>query len=290
MGVRAMLARRAPAIDLAHQPGGMAMTAAAPRGLAPRDLDEAFALAERLAGSHLLPVHLEGRPVDIYTTILTGMELGLLPMAAIRGFFLNDGGELCLLADTMVAIVAASPVCEYVFPVETTGQRATWETKRRGHHQPIKYSWTIEQQRSVGWAPGSMWDTDPLSMLSARAKARLVRNVYPDLLAGFVAAEELPVASPAAAPAVSREQTISAVAATVASAAAPPDPTDPDHAEEVAAIRASLLAAQDEDAVKKLFASLAKKPPSVRSAIMEYAQQRLAQVRRDARAASEVRP
>lgn len=260
-------------------------------GMMPRDLDEAFALAERLASSQLLPAHLEGRPHDIYTTILTGMELGLMPMAAIRGFFVGHDGELCLLADTMAAVALGSVHCEYLRCIESTAQRSTWETKRRGHHEPIRFTWTIDLQRAIGWAPGSMWDTDPISMLSARAKARLMRQVYPDLLAGFAAAEELPAAAPAPAPALSHQQVVSAVAhsAPTAAKATTPAETSASENEEIAMIRTSLRNAGDESAVKKLIASLASKSAAVRAEIADEASARLAQVRRDAKAAQEAK-
>lgn len=254
------------------------------KGLIPRDLEEAFLLAERLASSAIMPVHLEGRPADVYATILAGMELGLPVMGAIRSFYLSDDGELRLLADTMAAIVLASPLCEHFQPLESTELRATWEAKRRGHPRPIKFTWSIEQQRQIGWAPGSMWDTDPLSMLSARAKSRLLRNVFPDLLAGIHAVEEMGHSAERAEP-PRREQATGAVlaaesAALAAAALAAAEPDD-DH-EMISTIRAALLDASSEAAVKRIMVSLAKKSAAVRAEVTGDVRTRLEQVRRSA--------
>lgn len=163
----------------------------------PKSLDEVNSLAEVLAKSTLLPDALRGKVPDVVVSILAGQELGLSPMAAIRGVHVVQGKPV-LSADTMVALVLRSGLAEYFTCVEDTDARVTYETKRKGSPQPQRLSWTAEDTKRAGLNTKDSWRLYPRSMMKARAKSLLARDVYPDVIAGVYSDDEIQV--PATAP------------------------------------------------------------------------------------------
>jgi RecT family len=163
--------------------------------LVPTTIPETQDLAKRFAQSRLLPAELQGKEADVFVTILAGMELGLAPMASLRSIHIIKGKPV-LSADGMVAVVQASGLCEYFIAIESSDKVATYETKRRGAPAPQRVSFSIEEAKLAGLAPGkpdSNWARFPAAMLRARAKAALARDAYPDAIAGVYTEDEIPV-------------------------------------------------------------------------------------------------
>ena len=158
----------------------------------PRTLVEVSNLAEILAKSTLLPKGLHGKVPDVVVQILAGQELGLSPMAAIRGIHLIEGKPV-LSADTMVALVLRSGLAEYFACTEDTDRSVTYETKRKGSPVAQKLSWTVDDTKRAGLQAKDNWRTFPRAMMKARAKAALARDVYPDVLAGCYDPDEIAV-------------------------------------------------------------------------------------------------
>ncbi|MGV2386374.1 MAG UNVERIFIED_CONTAM: hypothetical protein LOD86_14085, partial [Thermobifida fusca] len=65
---------------------------------------QAHAIAESLARTSFVPRSLQGRPADITAAILTGQELGMQPMAALRSLDIIQGTP-SLRAHAMRALV-----------------------------------------------------------------------------------------------------------------------------------------------------------------------------------------
>ena len=149
----------------------------------PSDLNGFSALAEQFSKSKLIPADLQGKSADVFVTLLAGHELGLSPMAALRGIHVVKGKPV-LSSDTMAAIVLASGAAEYIRCVESTPTVATYATKRKGvpGEEDVR-TWTMEDARRAK-LDGDNWTKYPRAMLKARCKAELLRDVYPDVLAG----------------------------------------------------------------------------------------------------------
>lgn len=158
----------------------------------PRDFTEVQTFAEVLAKSALLPEALRGKAADVVVQILAGRELGLSPMAAIRGIHLIQGKPV-LAADTMVAIVLGSGLCEYFMCVEETDAGVTYETKRKGTPKPQRSSWSIEDSKRAALNTKENHRLYPRAMMRSRCKAALARDAYPDVLAGVYDPDELDV-------------------------------------------------------------------------------------------------
>ena len=148
----------------------------------PSDLNGFSALAEQFAKSKLIPSDLQGKAPDVFVTLLAGHELGLSPMAALRGIHVVKGKPV-LSADTMAAIVLSSGAAEYIRCVDSTAEVATYATKRKGDPEERIVTWT-KADAARAKLDGDNWTKYPRAMLKARCKAELLRDVYPDVLAG----------------------------------------------------------------------------------------------------------
>lgn len=158
--------------------------------ISPKSLAEADSMARSLAPSALLGDALKGKPADVLAVILTGAELGLAPMQAIRGIVMIKGRPT-LYADTIGALVMSKrDTCEYLRCVETTDERATYEAMRKGHPTPVKLTYTMAQARTAGLTGNQTYAKHPAAMLRARCLAAIARMVFPDLVAGLYAREE----------------------------------------------------------------------------------------------------
>lgn len=167
-------------------------TALQPRfqGFVLSTFEQVDALARRLAESDLLPKALKGKPADVAIILLTGIEFGLQPMAAIRGINVIEG-KASLSADLLSGVVQQKTnVCEYFRMVTCADTIATFETKRHGHGEAVKLSYTIEQARNAGLVGRDNWKKYPADMLAARCISRLAKRVYPDITQGCYVPDE----------------------------------------------------------------------------------------------------
>lgn len=151
--------------------------------------EDAERRAEKLAKSSLLPPDLRGKPADVMVVMVTGHELGLQPMQAIRGIHVIKGRPV-LSADLMVALCKRSSECEFFRLVSTSPKEATYETKRKGDPEPTRMQWTIEQASAAGLMGNDNWKRHPDAMLRARCSSALARAVYPDLVGGMYEEDE----------------------------------------------------------------------------------------------------
>jgi hypothetical protein len=154
----------------------------------PRSLADVQILVKSIIGSTLLPEALRREP-DIQMAVMTGLELGLTPMMAIRGICVIKGRPT-LYAATMVAVVLGRGVAEYFECIEDSATSVTYETKRVGGKNPQRATWTLDDAKRAHLA-GDNWSKFPSDMLHARCMSRLARRVYPDVLAGIYTPDEI---------------------------------------------------------------------------------------------------
>ena len=94
----------------------------------------------------------------------------------------------------MRAIVLQSGAAQFFRCTTRTHEQATFVTQRKGDPDPIELTYTILEAREAGLIKdGSGWKKSPADMLVARASSKLARLVYPDILHGIYAPEELDV-------------------------------------------------------------------------------------------------
>jgi 5'-3' exonuclease len=129
--------------------------------------------------------------------IMQGRALGLDAVTSLRNFHVIKG-RVAMGAHLLIGLVMRSPLCEYFMMVESTPDRATYETKRVGFPRAQSYTYTIEEARDAGYlrppAQGkepSPWLTRARDMLRKTAGCLLARAVYPDVTQGLYSTEEL---------------------------------------------------------------------------------------------------
>ncbi len=169
----------------------------APSPYEPRDFREAQLMAKDFAGSKLTRCR---TPEQALLIMATGRELGIPATTALRMIYVADfgqGDQVTLSADLMVALCLRSPLCEYFRCTESTDEKATYETKRRGD-PPRTATFTIadKERAKLGKVKegkdetASNWAKYPRVMLRHRAASELAREVYPDVIGGFYTPEE----------------------------------------------------------------------------------------------------
>lgn len=142
-------------------------------------LPEVWRLAEALAHARgFVPKAMLGDPNGIAAAILTGMELGIGPMQALRSIHMVDG-KPTMAADFMLARAI------------DRGVRLTWlraDAKaaivrlERAGFAPYTQSFTIEEARDAGLAAKDNWRKYPAAMLRARCISAAMRAFCPDVL------------------------------------------------------------------------------------------------------------
>lgn len=151
--------------------------------------DAAYTVAQRLSESSFVPQQFRGKAVELTAAILSGIEIGLSPMAAMRAFDIIQG-QAAPRAVTLRAVVQ-SHGHEMVLE-ESTATRCKMKGKRRGSNEWQRVTWTIDRARDLGLASKDGWKKQPTAMLVARATSELARLIASDAILGIAhSAEEL---------------------------------------------------------------------------------------------------
>ena len=177
----------------------LATTTTATLAFEPADVSGAVRLAQILVASRLLPRAI-ATPEAAFAVIMTGRELGLTAMQSLRSIHIIEG-KPTMSADLMVALCKRSSVCRYFRLVETTAERAVFETHRQGDPEPTRLAFTMAEARDAGIAGKDNWRKFPAAMLRARTASALVRAVYPDVLLGVYDSDSGELEEPLDAPA-----------------------------------------------------------------------------------------
>ena len=144
-----------------------------------------FSQAASAAGE-LVPRHIKS-PEHALVIIQAGAELGLPPMASLRGVQLIQG-KVTLSADTQLALMIKHGA--RIQWLESTPTVAKLQLTREGQ-EPYVSVFTIEDAKRAGLAGGTNWKKYPQAMLRARAISAAARAYMPDVLAGCYLPGEL---------------------------------------------------------------------------------------------------
>lgn len=113
--------------------------------------------------------------------VLTGAELGLSPMQSLQGIYVI-GGKPALYARMMQAVVMAAG--HELWVEESTDNKAVVSGRRRGSSHEERVVVTMDMARKAGWTSNKKYQSEPDTMLLARAYSRICRRIAPDALAG----------------------------------------------------------------------------------------------------------
>lgn len=163
------------------------------RGLALASMDDAYRFAKMVASSEFAPKDFRGKPESCLLAIQAGSEVGLSPMQSLQSIAVINGRP-SIWGDAAMALVQASPVCEYVREyVEGDGDNlvAVCEAKRRGYPAPTVVRFSVaDAKKAALWGKPGPWQQYPTRMLALRARGFALRNAFADALRGLITAEE----------------------------------------------------------------------------------------------------
>lgn len=196
---------------------------------------DVYRVSEALAKTPFVPREMMGKTADVAAAIMRGRELGLDPFDALGSIYIVHGRVGYYAEFMRRRIIQAGHTFRVV---ENTDNRCIVEGTRREGGEPTRATFTAEQAKRAKINLGDY----PADKLLARATSRLCRQVFPDVLAGSVIAEDLidglipvgeehPALEPKAAPtaAVQRKRPAAAPkAASTQPPAAPPKTSKPD--------------------------------------------------------------
>ena len=180
------------AVATINQPQQTASVVAQPRqqfDLSPQTFEQALTFADYLADSDLVPKDFKGKPANCLIAMQWGTELGLKPLQALQNIAIINGRP-ALWGDSVLAIVRASPLCEYVTETDD-GREATCRVKRRGESEEVR-TFNMDDAKTAGLlGKAGPWTQYPKRMRQMRARAFALRDVFTDVLRGMAIAEEV---------------------------------------------------------------------------------------------------
>jgi hypothetical protein len=157
--------------------------------LSPRNFEQALTFSNYLADSDMVPKDFKGKPGNCLIAMQWGAEVGLKPLQALQNIAVINGRP-ALWGDSVIALVRASPLCEFVIETEDA-QSSTCRVKRRGEPEQSR-TFSDEDAKAAGLlGKAGPWSQYKKRMRQMRARAFALRDVFPDVLRGLPIAEEV---------------------------------------------------------------------------------------------------
>lgn len=158
------------------------------RQLEPSNMSQAWGLAKTIHNSRMFGQF--PNPESVLAIIMTGRSMGLDAVTSLRGFD-SIKGRVAPKAVTLIGQVKKSKTCRYFKLLESTPDRAAWETHRVGDPEPTRLEYTIQEAGLAQLTGNDNWKKRPKTMLRWRCGVELARAVYPDVVAGLYSADEV---------------------------------------------------------------------------------------------------
>lgn len=156
----------------------------------PQSLNEAMELANMLASSNLVPKPYQNKPADVLVACQWGAEIGLKPLQSLQNIAVINNIP-AVWGDAVVALVRASGLCEYINQDwDEATKTATCSVKRKGEPEQVR-TFSYEDANIAGHLGKDTYKKNLRRMLSIRARAFALRDVFADVLKGLKVAEEV---------------------------------------------------------------------------------------------------
>lgn len=151
-----------------------------------REFAALLAMGKHLLASGFLPEAVK-TPAQVAVLVLTGRELGIPPMHALRSIQVIKG-KPTLSADLQLALFHRAGGRSQVLASDTTRCEMAFVRPDGGRHLEL---FTVEDAKRAGLAGKDMWRTYPKAMLRARCISSGLRVCAPDIMAGLYDPDEL---------------------------------------------------------------------------------------------------
>lgn len=157
-----------------------------------REWEATMAVAKEIAGTKFVPEAYRGEPEAVVAAILTGRELGIGPMQALRDIHMIDG-RAAFSANLMLSLMRRGGL--EILRSEISDERAWIHARRRDTGEEAEVEWRYEEATKImrgnkALSEGAGWKNYRQDMLWARCVGRLARRLGSDLLGGMVYASE----------------------------------------------------------------------------------------------------
>lgn len=147
-------------------------------------MGDVFKLADALARADgFVPRHLVGKAPAIAAVILTGIELGIGPMEAMRGIHVVEG-KPTMSAEMMLARARKAGVRTRW--AETSDRVARLAVMVPGDSEWQVLSFSLDDAQRAGVAGKDNWRKYPAAMLRARCTSAVLRAFCPEVLGSGV--------------------------------------------------------------------------------------------------------
>jgi hypothetical protein len=153
------------------------------------DAGEAHKIAQSLVKTSFVPDSMRNKADEATAAILTGQEIGLSPMAALRSIDIISGTP-AMRSHALRGLVQSRG--HEVWVEDSTNTRAIVCGRRHGSEQIQKSIWTMDRAKGLKIDQKDNWRKQPQAMLIARATAEVCRLIASDVILGIpYAVEEL---------------------------------------------------------------------------------------------------
>lgn len=146
-------------------------------------------LAAKVARTNFVPKAMRGEPAAVAAAILLGREMGLGPMASLRGIDVVEGKPALTAKMLAARILAAGHSIEWT---EVTDTKCTVRITRADGLSSASATWTkADAERAQLWGKGA-WRGYPRHMLRHRALSEAADMAVPDVAMGLDLGESGP--------------------------------------------------------------------------------------------------
>jgi hypothetical protein len=152
------------------------------------DFPALMKMAETLVKSGFLPQAIK-TPAQAVAIVMTGRELGIPPMQALRQVNVIQG-KPTMAAELMLALAYQHiPGFKYEI-LETTNEKCVCKFTRPGHVS-LTHKFDINDAKAMQLAGKDNWKKQPATMLRWRCISSGLRLIAPDAIAGVYTPEEI---------------------------------------------------------------------------------------------------
>ena len=121
------------------------------KGVIPTSMEDAFRLATAVVASGMAPPDVKSQE-DALVIILTGLEVGLPPMAALQRIALING-RTTIWGDAAIGLVRASGLLDSIKEWQTPDGVAHCKVRRKGDKTYHEKKFSVEDAKKAG-----LWD------------------------------------------------------------------------------------------------------------------------------------
>lgn len=158
--------------------------------MVPTDIDQAYRLAQAIAGSGMAPKAYGTDANKVFVGIIAGAEIGLPPFQALQSIAVI-GNNPAVWGDGALALVRASGLLVDIEESDD-GNEATCRVIRANQKTPIIRKFSMDDAAKAGLkSKAGPWTQYPSRMRQMRARAWALRDGFPDVLKGLHIAEEV---------------------------------------------------------------------------------------------------